>query len=491
MKKINFLKCIALSAAALMVFSLSGCDYISKIIGGLTGEEGEIGGGSETPELTLSETEISVTVGQSVQLTATANDGATVSWSSYDSNIATVVDGLVTGVTVGETIIIAETEALLKTCTVKVTSAQTTPPTETLTLSQTSLNMIVGDTATLTATCSIAGATIKWTALPSSYVSVVNGKVTALKAGNAMVWATVGTLQAGCQVTVKNPDGADKNGYTLVWNDEFNGTSLDMTKWNYQTGIRDIYHEFDTQNWNWGNSEQQYYTEDAVSVSGGSLKITARKQEKDGKPYTSGRIVTRDKASWTYGYFEAKMKSPTGNGMWPAFWMLPQPSSYANTNNKYGGWPYSGEIDIMEAKGRLYNKIDNTLHFGPATEGGWQSHYVSNKNNAGGYQLSSNIDQWHTYAVDWTANAITWYVDGKVSMSMSSSEWYTRSSASTGASSPFDQPFYILLNLAVGGTYDLIELENGDPNRPVYAQPADTFTSATMEVDYVRVYTKN
>ena len=149
--------------------------------------------------------------------------------------------------------------------------------------------------------------------------------------------------------------------------------------------------------------------------------------------------------------------------------MLPQPSSYANINNKYGGWPYNGEIDIMEAKGRLLNKVDTTLHYGPINEGTWQSKYDTTETT-----LTSNTDEWHIYAVEWTANYIKWFVDGKAVQTISSSTWYTLSSSD--ASAPFDQPFYILLNLAVGGSYD-----------PQGSVPSN-FTSASMYVDYVRVY---
>ena len=495
MKKINLLKGIALSVSALMVFSLSGCDYISDFIGNINnGGNSNISGddNKNEPTLTISQAQASVAVGGTVQLHAFSSDGSQITWGSDDTNIATVEDGLVTGIAEGDTLIWAQTESSKVNCFVTVTADQTPPSVDTITLSQTELSLEVGASATLTANCSVAGATINWTSSPSGYVSVVNGKVTAIKEGWAAVTASVvlpsGTISANCIVTIKAPADSNKTGYDLVWCDEFNGTSLDMTKWSYQTGIRDIYHDFDTQNWFWGNEELQYYTEDAVSVSDGSLKITATKRDmSDGRTYSSGRIVTRDKKSWTYGYFEARMRTPTGNGMWPAFWMLPQPSSYANTENKYGGWPYSGEIDIMEAKGRLLDKIDTTLHFGPRVEGTWESHYISNDKYPGGYQLSSPTDQWHTYAVEWTADYIKWFADDKEVMSLSNNKWYTRSSAPTTASSPFDQPFYILFNLAVGGKYDCIQVVDGVP---IYAQPDASFSSATMEVDYVRVYEK-
>jgi len=256
------------------------------------------------------------------------------------------------------------------------------------------------------------------------------------------------------------------DGMKLVWRDEFDGNELDATKWDYQHGIRDVYHGNESNTLYWGNNELQSYTEDAVSVHDGMLEITASRQESGDMEFTSGRILTRDLASFTYGYFEAKMRTPAQEGMWPAFWMLPQPSDTHSTNNQYGGWAANGEIDIMEAKGRLSNVIDNTLHFG----GGWPNHKYKGNSST----METNTEAWHVYSLDWREDKITWYIDGKVSHSMNSNEWYTLSSESESA--PFDVPFYLLINLAVGGNYD-----GG-------RRPSFEFQSASMYVDYVRVY---
>lgn len=466
--------------AAVMAFVTCGCSLFGDT---------DDGKDKITPAVYISQTEITLAEGDTVQLAAVSNDGADVTWVSLDPETATVDEtGLLTAVQRGETMILAmsSTEATAF-CTIKVTappqSGSTEPPqTETpdpevLVLAMSSIGLTVGSNVTLTATSS-TGANITWASSNPTVATVSNsGRVVGLAVGTATISADTGTAKATCNVTVTAaiPDGAEKPGYTLVWNDEFDGSTLDRTKWNYQTGTRDFYHDFDSGVYFWGNDEAQYYTQDAVSVSNGSLVITATQQPMDdGRTYKSGRILTRDLASWTYGFFEAKIKTPTGSGMWPAFWMLPQPSSYANLSNKYGGWPYSGEIDIMEAKGRLLNKVDTTLHYGPIEAGGWTSKY-----NTSEYTMSSNTDQWHTYAVEWTAQYIKWFVDGTAVMTIGCDTWYTLSSASAGAASPFDQPFYILLNLAVGGRYDN------------YNMPADNFTSASMYVDYVRVYKKN
>ncbi|MDE7168056.1 MAG: family 16 glycosylhydrolase [Clostridia bacterium] len=486
MKKINLLKGIALSVSALMVFSLSGCEYLDKITGGDNNDKNNSGGNitSTPPAVYITQSEISLSVGDTILLEAVSTDGSAIIWESSSPEYATVEEGLVTGLAVGETTIMASTASVMATCTIKVNPAlagsTVTPDPETLVLALADFSLEVGGSVTLTATSSVAGATVKWSSSNPAVASVTNGKVTAKTAGTTKITAAVGDTKAVCQITVIRsglPADSAKPGYNLVWYDEFDGSSLDTTKWGYQYGTQDQYGS-STGAAYWGNSELQYYNEDAVSVSGGSLKITAKKQQQGDRPYTSGRILTRDKFSRTYGYFEAKMKTPTGNGMWPAFWMLPQPSTTANSDNIYGGWPNNGEIDIMEAKGRLGNIIDTTIHFGKL----WpENQYITNTTTFGnptdGYALSSATDNWHVYAVDWTKDAITWYADGEQVFKVTSDRWWTPSS--NAASAPFDQPFYILLNLAVGGGYD-------GGIEPDYA----TFTSATMEVDYVRVYEK-
>ena len=457
-------KSIILILAAAVAAACSACSF----------------GPSADPAVYISQSVISLTEGQTVQLSAVASDSATVSWVSGNEAIATVsAEGLVTAKSEGEAVITAATSSALASCTVKVAKkAQAGEPAEpvdpeVLVLTLDGLELTVGESVTLKATSSLGGQ-IEWSSSNVAVATVSNGLVTAAAKGEAVIKAKTDYAEAQCTVTVKeashpvipDPD-ADKEGYRLVWRDEFNGASLDTAKWGYQTGIKDIYGSSVGPDY-WGNGELQYYTEDAVSVADGSLKITATKQQQDDRPYTSGRILTRDKASFTYGYFEARMKTPTGSGMWPAFWMLPQPSSPANSENEYGGWPANGEIDIMEAKGRLENKVDTTLHFGKA----WNAHdYVTKETT-----LSSNTDEWHTYAVDWTADAISWFVDGQKVLTVTKDRWWSQDASNQGKSQPFDKPFYIIFNLAVGGMYDS------------YNQPDGSFTSAAMYVDYVRVY---
>lgn len=226
---------------------------------------------------------------------------------------------------------------------------------------------------------------------------------------------------------------------TLVWSDEFNtdGTP-DPAKWGYDIGGN-----------GWGNNELEYYTNRAenASVSNGTLKITARKESFSGSPYTSARLLTKNKFNTKYGKVEARIKLPAGAGTWPAFWML-------GSNIDAVGWPACGEIDIMEHKGSDENRIYGTLHY-PGRSGG----------NANGTTMviQNATTAFHIYTLEWTASNITISVDG--------SAYYTFNNHNA---TPFNQNFFLLLNLAMGGSF---------------AGPVDpAFTTATMEVDYVRVY---
>ena len=159
---------------------------------------------------------------------------------------------------------------------------------------------------------------------------------------------------------------------------------------------------------------------------------------------------------------------PAEDGMWPAFWLLPQPSSTANYNNEYGWWAANGEIDIVEAKGRLENNTDHTLHYG--NKGA--STYSSGHGN-----LADGIDSWHVYGLEWTADYIAWFIDDEEVFRVNSSVWWTEAvSKEENSAAPFDLDFYIILNLAVGGNYD-----GG-------VRPSSDFSQASMKIDYVRVY---
>lgn len=239
---------------------------------------------------------------------------------------------------------------------------------------------------------------------------------------------------------------------TLVWSDEFNSNGLDLTKWSYQVGDG-----CDINLCQWGNNELQWYTSNQqnVEVSDGTLKIKALRQTLNNRNYTSGRIRSINKGDFKYGRIEARMKLPIGQGIWPAFWMLP-------TDNVYGGWPKSGELDIMEYLGHEPNKVHATLHFGNP----WPNNSSTTKSYS--KPVSKLSDGFHEIVLEWKENEIKWFIDGylystKTNFDLNGHTW------------PFDQKFHLLLNLAVGGNWP------GNPN-------SSTLFPQTFEIDYVRVY---
>lgn len=251
-------------------------------------------------------------------------------------------------------------------------------------------------------------------------------------------------------------------GWNLVWSDDFNGDSLDNGKWNIQTG--DGSAEGIP---GWGNNELQSYARDNVTVENGFLVITAREERRGGRDYTSGRINSDGKLDFTYGRVEASIQAPANQGLWSAFWMLPSESTY-------GTWAAGGEIDIMEVFSRdpvPFNQA--ALHYGMA----WPLNtYIYQKNED--FDPSSGF---HEYALEWDANEIRWFVDGQHYYTVRNSTYWnyyidseTGAYTEGGASAPFDQPFHLLLNLAVGGSL---------PGDPVAGS-----VPAEMRVDYVRVY---
>jgi beta-glucanase (GH16 family) len=220
--------------------------------------------------------------------------------------------------------------------------------------------------------------------------------------------------------------------YQLVWADDFNGTSLNMSNWSYQEG------DGCPTLCGWGNDELEYYRSQNIAVSGGNLIITAKAENYGGRSYTSGKIISRYKQDFLYGKIEARMKVPTGGGMWPAFWMMP-------TDEVYGGWAASGEIDIMETANDT-DYIGGTIHYG----GSWPGNVFSGGTySPGGVDFS---DAFHIYTLEWEPDVMRWYVDGVLYSGKSSSQWYS-TAAPGNPRAPFDQDFYIIINAAVGGNY--------------------------------------
>ncbi len=220
--------------------------------------------------------------------------------------------------------------------------------------------------------------------------------------------------------------------YQLVWSDEFDGTSLNMSNWSYQEG------DGCPSLCGWGNNELEYYRSQNIAVSDGNLIITIKAENYGGRNYTSGKIISRDKQDFLYGKVEARMKVPTGGGMWPAFWMMP-------TDEVYGGWAASGEIDIMETCNST-NYIGGTIHYG----GGWPNNVSSGGTySPGGVNFS---DAFHVYTIQWEPDVMRWYVDGVLYSTKTSSQWYS-DAAPGNPRAPFDQYFHIIINAAVGGNY--------------------------------------
>lgn len=240
---------------------------------------------------------------------------------------------------------------------------------------------------------------------------------------------------------------------SLVWSDEFSGSQLDTNAWDIQEGDGCDYGIC-----GWGNDELQSYSANNLEVSNGTLKITARKERVKALNYTSGRIRTAnmpDSGQWTNGRFEARIKLPEGQGLWPAFWMLPTDPDV--------GWPMSGEIDILESTGQASMLAHGTIHYGEA----WPD------NSFSGAHILSQPEKWsdnfHTYAIEWTPYEMRWYVDDILYSTITSSDledsaWWTFE----------NYQYHFLLNVAVGGTWG--------------GTPDDSIFPATMEVDYVRVY---
>jgi len=251
--------------------------------------------------------------------------------------------------------------------------------------------------------------------------------------------------------------------WNLVWSDDFDGVagaSVDPTKWSFDLGDG-----CSAGICGWGNNEKELYTNatDNVSLDGqGHLAIVARVAALGAScyygpcRYTSAKITTRGKMNAAPGRVEARIRIPAGQGLWPAFWMLGNDFATA-------GWPASGELDIMENKGSLPNTSSSAIH-GPGYSGNTP---FAHANTIGPGTLADNF---HIYAVEWDANAARFYVDGTMHYSV------LRADIQRYGASILDKPYYVILNLAVGGNFD------GDPQ-------TDGILPATMLVDYVRVYT--
>ncbi|ADG67232.1 glycoside hydrolase family 16 [Planctopirus limnophila DSM 3776] len=289
--------------------------------------------------------------------------------------------------------------------------------------------------------------------------------------------STIGGLSPG-----RNQAAEPTSEWKLTWSDEFAGSEIDRKKWDFDLG--NGFYNYHSNQWisGWGNNELQYYTKEPENafIRDGMLHIRAVKESYQGCGYTSAKLKTRQRDgsplfNQKYGKFEFRAKLPTEKGVWPALWMLPQGDSY-------GPWAASGEIDVMEARGQEPGKVLGTVHYG----GRWPQNAHSGDEFI--FPAGTSMADFHTYAVEWEPGKISWLVDGKVYQTQNF-WWSTSGVQGTSGQgkkpageqdlnpwpAPFDQPFYLIMNVAVGGNF------LGPPDEK-------SQFPAEMIVDYVRVY---
>lgn len=238
-------------------------------------------------------------------------------------------------------------------------------------------------------------------------------------------------------------------GYELAWADEFNGTEINTSDWTHEIGGH-----------GWGNNELEYYTDRADNsfISEGALVIEAKKENFSGSQYTSARMITKDKKTFTHGRVDVRAILPEGQGIWPAIWML-------GNNISTIGWPACGEIDIMELVGHKPSTTHGTAHWGPQGQG-----FSTFKGE--GYDLSGSAkfsDEYHVFSIVWEFGEIEWFVDDNSFFKLKNSD--------VNGAYPFDQDFFFILNVAVGGNWP------GNPD-------GSTSFPQRMVIDYVRIFDK-
>lgn len=255
-----------------------------------------------------------------------------------------------------------------------------------------------------------------------------------------------------CECAPGAPPSMQSQPGQLVWSDEFDGSQLDLSKWGIVRG-----------GGGFGNNERQYYRGSNARLNNGVLRIEAKCEEYNGEHYTSSKLETKHKAQWGPGHrVDVRARLPNGKGTWPAIWMLP-------VDNAYGGWPRSGEIDIMEAVGCTQHKVYGTIH---------TQAYNHMKHTEKFNTVSMDVTEWHTYSIEWSEGELLWFVDG---------QQYHRFAPSANGDSekwPFNREFFLILNVAVGGSWGGMCV-GGAPS----CSAADEFgNTQAMEVDFARVY---
>lgn len=261
-----------------------------------------------------------------------------------------------------------------------------------------------------------------------------------------LAWYLKFTTTSYAEQQTAGSGGEEEQAFTsqfqeILWSDEFEGDALDTANWNYEIGNGDN---------GWGNGEAQYYTDspDNVKVQDGNLVITAKRESESGFDFTSARITTKDNFEFTYGRVEVRAKLPAGGGTWPAIWMLGEAWPEES-------WPGVGEMDIMEFAGNQPNRISSALHF-PGNSGG--NPIVGDVTT-----VEDATTEFHIYEVEWTEDKISFFMDGVAHLEFDNDD-----------STPFQKDFYLLLNVAMGGSFG--------------GAIADDFQESSMEIDYVKVY---
>lgn len=370
-------------------------------------------------------------------------EATNIEWASSDDSVATVFHGVVTANAIGMTTITAKSGSTTVNAQVFVSGTDGS----TLRISPAFVSLKKGDTYHFQYG-NTYGLDLTWTSSAEDVVQVdQQGTVTALKPGNATITLSTPVESVTALVAVAHQWGE----YSLVWSDEFNGSKLDESVWNYNTG-----------GGGWGNNELQYYTTrlENIRLANGYLEIEARKETYENREYTSARIYSKGKKSFLYGKMEACIKFPGGVGTWPAFWMM----------GESGGWPKCGEIDIMEHVGYLDNRASFALHTQEKNGSNGRNWHATHFFD---YPLSNDF---HVYGVEWCQeeengkDCIHFLVDGEIYATV----WETK--IGDHDSWPFYKPHYFILNLAIGGNM------GGKVDDSIFNQ------QRIMYVDWVRVY---
>ena len=373
----------------------------------------------------------------------TKGTATNIVWTSSNEEVASVYYGVVTAKAIGKAEITATSGKVSATANVFVTgtdgsSLRISPPVVTLRPGDT-LNFSYGNTYDLDVT---------WSSSEPSIATIdQKGHLTAVAPGNAIITLATNIESVTARVAVEHTWGD----YKLVWSDEFDGSALDETVWSYNTGGS-----------GWGNNEKQYYTSrsENIRVKNGMLEIEALKEKYENNEYTSARIMSKNKKTFTYGKMEARIKFPGGKGTWPAFWMM------GNTGN----WPNCGEIDIIEHIGSQDTRASFALHtvMKNGTKGNnWaKTHFFD-------YPLSADF---HTYGIEWAQeekegkDVIRFFVDDVQYAEV----WEEQ--IDNNDYWPFNKPFFFIINLAIGGNM------GGTVDDAIFNQ------QRIMYVDWVRVW---